>query len=111
MGVLEEGGVRPQRRRDDAEAAVAIGALQQIGAEKSAEGTRGQIPWASAPPAVVEILGTPAGVAVHLVELMPKIAIGMMQQRRLEPARVGRRLEPLVHPAVDVASLAGEHPG
>src|SRR5881394_1673063 len=106
MGILEEGGVRAEHRRDDAETAVAIRALQQIGAEEPAEWAGSQIPGAGAPAPVVQIFGTPAGVTVHLVELMAEVAIGMVQQRLPQLPRIGHGLEPLVHAAVDVAPLA-----
>ena len=86
-------------------------ALEQIGAQKPPDRMEAEVPEAGALAAVEHVFRAPAGVAVHLLDLVREVAVGHVPQGAREPARVGPGLESLVHAALDEAPVAGEQPG
>src|SRR4051812_18555073 len=103
MRVLEKRGVPTEHGSHEAEAAVDHAALEQVGAQKPPDWMEAQIPETGALAAVEHILRTPAGVAVHLLDLVREVAVGHVPQGAREPARVSPWLESLVHASLDEA--------
>src|SRR5215204_6026947 len=110
VGVLEEGGVGPEGGRHYSRQPIPAAPLQEVRAQKASQRSAGQIPDSGSAAGLVEIFGPPAGVPVHLFQLMRQISIRDVVEARSQIAGFGHGLEPLVDPLFDVTPIMGKEP-
>jgi hypothetical protein len=89
MRLFEKGGVAPKHRAHQTRSPVGDAPLEQIGLEEAADRTGEKAPGTRPLSLLVEVLRTPEGEPVHLVQLVLEVAIGNMEQGSAEPANIG----------------------
>jgi hypothetical protein len=89
MGVFEESGIRTQHRRDHTESAIEATSLEKVGPQETTEWPPGQIPHAGAAASLIQVLGSPSGIAIHFIDLMGEVSIGDVIEVTSEESGLG----------------------
>src|SRR5256886_4714400 len=110
IGVLEEAGAGREQRRHQSEAPVLPAAVHNVVTHEPPRRTAEQVPRGRAAAARLQLLGGPASVHDHLLEVVGEVAVRHVPERRAQVPYIRYRFEALVHAVLGEAAAPAEQP-